>query len=501
MRVFLILVLNLLFLTFNIKTVTAQHFMPGVCGVTAHDMEEMERLHPNDFRGQISQDRNSTVYIPIKFHLVANAEGSGRVAEQQVLKQLCLLNDDYADANMHFYLSGEFSYINHTNIFTAPGSNGNAIQMRKVSNAVNVFITERADTEGSLGTTLGYYSPGGDYIVIRKVDVANLTNTLSHEMGHFFSLRHTFHGWELDPWSESKHGKQVNAQFTISGEAIELVNKSNCQNSADQLCDTPPDYNFGFTSSGCTFNYDVSDRNGEKITPMKENQMGYFNNCSKYAFTPNQNNRMLVNFNSGTRTYIRRNYVPKRDTIRDEVNLIRPTKSQQLNVFDGVLFDWDDVPNATHYVLEIRSAANVDVRVVTTSEFYATNLRKNFNYSWVVTPYNEGYTCSVSYSSTFRTGNESIVNTNETKIFDYLNIYPNPSSTDQIVNIDFATNQNLNIEIKILNLNGDMVSQKNHNAVFGSQSFQLETNNLSKGMYIISIRTDKGTISRKLSIL
>ena len=43
------------------------------------------------------------VYIPIKFHLVARNDGSGRVNIGKVLDQLCALNEDFAPLDIQFY--------------------------------------------------------------------------------------------------------------------------------------------------------------------------------------------------------------------------------------------------------------------------------------------------------------------------------------------------------------------------------------------------------------
>src|SRR5690606_7273456 len=86
------------------STSHAQHFMRGVCGVHAHDMEDMEKLYPNDGKGFEMYDRNAIIHIPVQFHLVANDAGSGRIPPPFVLKQLCKLNSDYANSNFRFYL-------------------------------------------------------------------------------------------------------------------------------------------------------------------------------------------------------------------------------------------------------------------------------------------------------------------------------------------------------------------------------------------------------------
>ncbi|MBK8548550.1 MAG: hypothetical protein IPL63_14665 [Saprospiraceae bacterium] len=129
------------------------------------------------------------------------------------------------------------------------------------------------------------------------------------------------------------------------------MNKNNCTTAGDLLCDTPPDYNFGNLNAGCTFTQDIWDFNKEKIIPQKENQMGYFSFCPDFIFTPNQITRMVNNYNSSPRNFLKNNPLPNLDTIVGPPVLLKPSQGEQLNVFDGVLFDWEDVPNAGHYVI------------------------------------------------------------------------------------------------------------------------------------------------------
>ena len=82
--------------------------------------------------------------------------------------------------------------------------------MKKDAKALNVFITENAETSSStIGTVQGYYSSQGDYVIVRKEELIKGNNTLSHEIGHFFSLRHTFYGWENVPYDKNIHGDTI----------------------------------------------------------------------------------------------------------------------------------------------------------------------------------------------------------------------------------------------------------------------------------------------------
>jgi len=479
----------------------SQDNIRGFCGTGFSEQLEMEAKYSGRPTQEDLTERSNTIYIPVKFHLVANSDGVGRIAPQQVLKQLCVLNRDFSTANMKFYIDGNFNYIDNTAIYSSPGSNANAIQGRKFSKALNIFITDKADVEGSLGTTLGYYSPQGDFVVVIKSEVVKTTNTLSHEVGHFFSLRHTFFGWEREPWSEAKYTKNVSIKYTLDGVEVEHVNGTNCQTAADQLCDTPPDYNFGFTSNGCNFAYEVYDPNGDKITPMKDNQMSYFSGCSTFKFTENQFSRIKTNYQTSARSFLRTGYTPKTDTITGPVNFIYPAPNQQLNIYDKILLDWSDVDNATGYILELRSGfGEIQNYVVNSSEFTVTNLRKNFNYTWTVIPFNETQTCNAGNSANFKTGSQLSSATEDVEHIDHLQVYPNPVSLQGSTQIQLSMKSSMDCILTISDLAGRVVYTTKTTLKEGNQLINTDLSYPSAGMYILQLSARDFMVTRKIAV-
>ncbi len=109
-------------------------------------------------------------------------------------------------------------------------------------------------------------------IFIRK-DCVN-TRTIAHEMGHFFSLLHTF-----------------------QGNGNELVNGSNCSTAGDGICDTPGDPYVegdplsGYVTPDCRFVSGKMDTNGEYYNPDLGNIMSYYE-CGTCGFTWGQLNKM-----------------------------------------------------------------------------------------------------------------------------------------------------------------------------------------------------------------
>jgi len=205
-----LLILALLLAT-TIVTVSAQHQHRGECGVTYEMEQQLPVYSKKDVQlfKEANSERFASINIPVMFHTVANSVGEGRVKRKDILKSLCRMNNDYAEHGVVYYLKdGGFNELDNSNIFSNVSMNGDLVQTFKDGAAVDIFITENADTGSSLGTTLGFYSPGGDYIIIRKKEMADSSGTMSHEVGHYFSLRHPHSGWD-QPYDIGTYGNSV----------------------------------------------------------------------------------------------------------------------------------------------------------------------------------------------------------------------------------------------------------------------------------------------------
>lgn len=112
-----------------------------------------------------------------------------------------------------------------------------------------------ATMSGSPSSCSGFV-PGAPY---------NLGRTLTHELGHFFNLYHTFQDCG-----------------------------SNCNNQGDKVCDTPP---LGTPTYGCPSDGFVPGCNGS-TSALTMNYMDYTNDACMYMFTVGQANRMLAWYNT-----------------------------------------------------------------------------------------------------------------------------------------------------------------------------------------------------------
>ncbi len=75
--------------------------------------------------------------------------------------------------------------------------------------------------------------------------------------------------------------------------------------------------------------------------------------------------------------------------------------------------------------------------------------------------------------------------------------YPNPNK-NQLIQIDYFSDEVLDIEIQFLDVTGKSVLEKRITIQKGNHSLDVDCTSLKKGIYIIQLNTSKNTISRKI---
>ncbi len=493
---------------------TAQHFTGGhVCGVRGADaaMVKAQMMQNREEMRDYVHQRGAITYVPMKIHLVANAAGEGRVAERNALRMLCDVNEIYLQHEIQFYISNGFNYFNHNNTYQDPTSTSAFIKLssEKVNNAVNVFLVLNIDTGGD-GNTLAYYQPpvgSADWIVVSAGSVLD-ANVLAHELGHFFSLSHPFYGWENNPYDAVEHGNPLFSNYAPSTSVPGLVendraDQSNCTVAADGICDTPPDYLFGFTQSGCgEFQGQVMDWQGDLVDPMENNMMSYFGGCPVYEFTPDQVDAINISLESSGRNYINPGTTPGLDEINSVPTLTLPVDESTVQ-FSSVTFNWDAVPGATHYLFEIDRLDGFGFmpRYITTTNLSQTltDLENDRTYYWRVLPFSDYRTCA-GYSEvhSFMTSNSSAA-TEIASVENWL-VRPNPVAKNANVVIEMNTNEAFDADVKVYSLTGQLLSTTNNTFANGASTLEVNTSDLNTGMYIISVQSAKGVMTQKVVV-
>ncbi len=508
----------LLFFVFGaIFSAFSQQSQHPICGNAQEQSELLPRLRENkvvvEALRAAAQDRGEIKYVPIFFHLVGDANGNGKHREIKVLEQLCALNAAYLPTGIQFYFSphptsGLFNKtINDDNVYNNQ-SNGVLMNLSRHGNALNVYVVQEPGFVNQPGSVAAYYSSAEDWIVIRKTETnGNQPNsTLSHVMGHFFSLLHTFYGWEDKPFDPSFPGWPIAPLISPGGSPTEYQNGTNCSIAADEICDTPPDYGFGFLASSCA-NYTggAKDPLGELVDPMENNYMGSFSDCSNYAFTQNQADLMNADLLSSSRNYLDNTFSPVATEITTLTDLlVSPISGSTVPYYNNVLIEWQAVPGATHYLIETDLISTftspiAQTYIETGTSKILTGLSPSKAYYWRVKPFNYLVGCATPRIGNFKTS--SISATVEIEGLSAWQLSPNPV-TAELVNLKFNADQAFEAGIRITDAAGRTVSfQQNVAFPQGESNLELRTEGLSNGLYFVSLENGSGRNVLKMSVL
>ena len=141
-------------------------------------------------------------------------------------------------------------------------------RLHAVADRINLFVFEAYTgvLEGAAGIA------SGESMFLPFASMAN-SGTVTHELGHVFSLAHTFGAGDV---IAAAQGEPFDA-------SMELVDGSNCETTGDNICDTPADPYIPNDPNGtvwidgnCVYIYDGRDANGDYYEPDIDNIMAYY---------------------------------------------------------------------------------------------------------------------------------------------------------------------------------------------------------------------------------
>lgn len=496
----ILIVCSLLF--FN--QVKAQEDKPFLCGTEHLEDVKQEMLKNREEFKNFQFQRGAISYIPVKIFLVAYNDGSGQMPFLNALRMLCQLNTAYADMELQFYIK-EIKTLNNTTITETPRSSGGTLQMQlnKDPRAVNIFITHKI-LDGVAGYYIGPAGSNNDFIVIQKEYMGDV-RVAAHEVGHYLSLPHTFHGWDSDAWDPVKHGNPVQ-KFAPDGITInEFADSSNCgpKNVGDGFCDTPADYNFG--ANTCSYSLKAMDPNGRLVSPQTNNMMNYFFGCNKYLFTPQQKLAILSSYNSTSRRDIRGTAPSEVTIINQAVKLLKPADKSATASADSVLLEWEAVAGATSYLVQYDIVPTFEVFVQTfitkETKQKISGLVLNRTYYWRVIPYNDYSTCYPDPPRfSFKAG--ALTSVKDIPEIKSLSLYPNPINNNQSLNIYLDNHTGFTGSMSIFDLNGRLVLQvPEQKYTAGTSGKSLDISGLRPGVYSFVLSSRAGLASRKLIVL
>ena len=469
---------------------------------TPQDNAFMQRLIKNKANWDRTQSKGSNSrLVPVTFHLVARNDGTGRLSEDLVYNAICTINERLAsfESEIRLFLD-EIRLIENNTIYSNPQDV--SLGSFKDFSSVNVFCVGEI-ASGSGGTTLGYYQPGVDIIVMKNDNVSNGGWTFEHEVGHYFSLAHTHRGWESTPYDPNIFPEKVTSVTVTSSQVsgsvqVELMNGSNCGIAGDMICDTPPDYGRGQSCNCCVLNTTILDRNCEPIAPIMNNVMSYSNGCADWLFTPQQILAMETDYDSPQRAIIRGSGITSYTPILAEVEPLFPINLETAEVYDHIDFSWKGVPNAEFYKVYIGD----EVYETNFTRLLIEDLSPNSLVQWRVNAFNRfGSGCVAVQSQAFWTGDTGFSAVSDLEFVESINIYPNPLKRSDQLSITFSSSQGFSGSIKLVDISGKVIYIQNDvNFATGFNSYKLPDLELSGGVYILQIETKKGSIAEKIIV-
>ncbi len=446
---------------------------------------------------------NSVDYYPLQIFSVAKSNGEGGLSRLEILRGLCTLNDDFLDYGLQFYLKNPIREINNDDYYEHSQSNGyKMMRNNNVTNVFNIYIVQ--DPNG----TCGYFSPANEAVAIGQLCFIGGTHALTHEMGHYFGLPHTFKGWEKRSYDKDN----VPRYLGIRGRDttyVETVDGSNCSFSGDGFCDTPPDYiseRWNCTSSGLSIKTYL-DPNGAEFEVDGTNFMSYAQDRCQSMFTPEQTDRMhqILETRYSNRRY---KFIPSPEVKGEAIRMTAPADQVDVD-HEDVTLKWDPLAGAQEYIVQISILPGIlfdkynKMLQFTTTEteikIPSNQLKPEQKYYWRIIPLNSFTFCpEPSDQRAFTPQVKS--NTHVLPDGDKIRIYPNMIFSGQSeIKIQYTFSTARQLLFSIYNVQGQLIRHSKERVIGHSESL-LYTGDLKSGLYLIHISDGKNRVLQKLMV-
>lgn len=458
---------------------------------------------------QFRSDSDSIYYVPVQVHICGQDNGNGYIPISRVIGSLCKLNADYHNQNIQFYMYG-VNYISNTLLYNHGSNSGNPtasylMSLYKVDDVMNIFIGREVTASDQF---LAYYTSGVDVIYTFKTGVGAGNPTLTHEVGHFFSLSHTFFGWEgTNYYNEVTNN---HAPSMVGGHLVEKVVRGasgeNCQLAGDGFCDTPPDY--ASSRSSCPQATIWFDPDSVLINPDETNFMSYFNDNCVSSFTMEQREAILLDFMSRG-YYMQPHPSPLFAAAAPVVKW--PKTDAVAHYYAGIPLSWHPADSASLYLITIYRSYNngalllfVTQEIMTSDTTHWVSLPPNLEFTWNVKAMTSYDLCNSlrSPNETFTTGDwELSVPVVEQNSYQS-RIYPNPSnSSNGALTVEIHARKSTQMALSIYDgLGRQVFSEVNLLLNSGINLNQINLNRLKKGIYLICLQNEEEQIYHKLII-
>lgn len=469
---------------------------------------------------QYFKQQDSVLQVPISIHSVADNDGNGHFGTTKLLDALCALNADFEATNIQFYLAQDIQLINNSAFIEHETvvDGGQLMQQYDIPNTVNTYFVRNA--AGNCGYNLPWAS-----IAVSKICAGENKTTWAHEIGHHFTLPHTFLGWEggiahdgsipvdyevpapafvLYDYTNFKDNLLVDT-LIIDTALVEKIDGSNCHLAADGFCDTPPDYlsirwncdRTGISSTRQT------DPNNEKFRSDGSFIMSYADPDCTSQFSPSQIAAMRA-YLLEERTDLFLEQPPLNQSITEKTILTSPINEEAVAI-NNINLSWLPVANATHYIVDVSSRSSFPAGLTSTYEttqtsIFPTGLRLNRTYNWRVRPYNPSYTCAAYTETASFNVVEATTSIPTIDGVETMTIYPSILPIGKPLILSLTTTKSITGQLRLMDLTGKIIHHQEVQYTKGSQEVTVETTKLTAGLYIIGLQTTKGQIVKKIVV-
>ncbi|MEQ8703680.1 MAG: zinc-dependent metalloprotease [Phaeodactylibacter sp.] len=440
------------------------------------------------------------LYIPLTIHLVGTDEGKGFFTGEQLASALCILNEDFLPTDLQFYISGDIRYINNSTYYRHNFGQGfQMMESNNVPNTVNCYFVQ--DPAGACG----YFSPGADGVAMSKGCSGPNSHTWAHELGHFFSLPHTFSGWEGTDYSPSS----TTPEF-INNRRVERMDGSFCNDSGDGFCDTPPDYLSYRWSCNSQNLSGVQQKDPQDSTFRSDGTffMSYASDGCMNRFSEEQTAAMRANIQFQRPGLTTNSFIP--DLISDTLQtaLLAPDSGAVFGNTSLVTLQWEAVAGAIGYAIDFDfyvpfNGLTINYRsyTTTTNSLTLNDLQSNRTYIWRVRPFGRYDGCTTfSEPRSFSVG--TFVNSTEWEAGDFgLKVFPQPlSASAGPLQISATLPSGGRATLRLINSSGQVVRTAAFETRAGINNTSLSADHLSPGFYLLELVCKDGRWVEKVTL-
>ncbi|KAA3641690.1 MAG: T9SS C-terminal target domain-containing protein [Bacteroidetes bacterium] len=505
-----------LFLALSFNFSNAQQDL-SPCGTAPYKSDWLKKYQqaPEDY----SKLEDTLIYVPLTIHLVGTDDGFGFFSPRGLLDAFCTLTEDFEPTNIRFYIEGDINYIFSSAYLDHPTVLDGAEMMfeHNVENTLNCYFV--SDPAGNCGYNLPYAG-----LTVAKSCAGINDHTWAHEIGHALSLAHPFFGWEggVSHDGSVPHDFSDPAPLTVTYDYtyfldtlildtmiidtayVEFVDGSNCHIAADGFCDTAPDYLASrWICNSNSESADIqTDPSGATFQSDGTLIMSYADDACSYRFSEEQIAAMRANLIDEKPHWLYDQTAEQ--PVEGLANLISPIDDEVVQ-FNEVLLEWEAVPNATHYVVEVSRLQNfpltlTDSYLINGNALTVNNLLDQKKYYWRVRAFNRQHFCApFTEKESFETDN--FLSVDENKYLTSFEIFPSQVSAGSTVNIQVNSKYGFKGEIRLLNILGQLSEVADFDFTVGENKLELDIpDNLPSGLYVLAVAGNGAITSKKIVI-